>query len=484
MKNLNLLLKSINFKNSLGELNIPVKKICTNSKKVSSGDIFIAIKGKNVDAHYFVEDAILSGAKAIVCEKLPEKISENVVYLEVENSRKALAVIASNYYDNPSKKLNIIGVTGTSGKTTTVTVLKHIFTKMGHRVGMLSSVKNSIVDIEEDSNLTTLESTDLHYFFYKMVEANCDYCFMEVSSQGIDQYRVFGIDFKLCIFTNISHEHLDYHENMLNYTYAKKKLFDNLSSDAIALANKDDRCANVILQNCNAKKYFFSLKQDADFKAKVISNTFEGLELNIENNNVWTNLIGKFNGYNVLAAYSAATLLGKNSSEILISLSTVDRIPGRIDPIYTKSGALAIIDYAHTPEALKSLLENIIAIKKPHQKLILVVGCGGDRDKKKRPITGAIAANLSDVLILTSDNPRTEDPEKIINEIKEGIEENIFSNKKNILSNVNRAEAIKTAISLSSKDDIIVVVGKGHEKYQIVGDKAIEFDDYTELMKW
>ncbi len=464
-----------------------VKGICFDSREVEEGFLFIAQKGTNVDGHKFINTAISKGAKYIVCEFIPEEVQElvqkndGVLFFVVKSSSNALGYIASEYYDNPSNKLKIVGITGTNGKTTTVTLLHNLFMLLGYKVGLVSTIVNKINNREIKATHTTPNAIELNKLFNQMVVEGCEFVFMEVSSHAIVQNRIAGVDFTGGIFSNITHDHLDFHKTFASYIKAKKAFFDNLSPKAFALTNVDDQNGMVMLQNTKAKKYTYSLKTIADFHAIVLENDFEAQLLNIEGVELWTKLIGQFNAYNVLVIYSTAILLGLKKDEILKVLSQLEPAQGRFDSVSTSKGTKAIIDYAHTPDALINVIKTINQIRKSNGRLITVVGCGGDRDKTKRPIMAKIAAENSDTLILTSDNPRTEEPEEILKDMKSGLD--IITEKKSFTI-VNRHDAIKLACQLANKEDVILVAGKGHETYQEVNGVRHHFDDKEEVLKY
>ncbi|MDD3285931.1 MAG: UDP-N-acetylmuramoyl-L-alanyl-D-glutamate--2,6-diaminopimelate ligase [Bacteroidaceae bacterium] len=464
-----------------------VKGICFDSREVEEGFLFIAQKGTNVDGHKFINTAISKGAKYIVCEFIPEDVKElaqknnEILFIVVKNSSNALGYIASEYYDNPSKKLKIVGITGTNGKTTTVTLLHNLFMLLGYKVGLVSTIVNKINNREIKATHTTPNAIELNKLFNQMVVEGCEFVFMEVSSHAIVQNRIAGVDFTGGIFSNITHDHLDFHKTFASYIKAKKAFFDNLSPKAFALTNVDDQNGMVMLQNTKAKKYTYSLKTIADFHAIVLENDFEAQLLNIEGVELWTKLIGQFNAYNVLVIYSTAILLGLKKDEILKVLSQLEPAQGRFDSVSTSKGTKAIIDYAHTPDALINVIKTINQIRKSNGRLITVVGCGGDRDKTKRPIMAKIAAENSDTLILTSDNPRTEEPEEILKDMQSGLD--IITEKKSFTI-VNRHDAIKLACQLANKEDVILVAGKGHETYQEVNGVRHHFDDKEEVLKY
>ena len=474
MAELKDLLYKVHITSTSGHMTAEVKGICFDSRKVKPGFLFVAIKGTQADGHLFIGKAIDMGAVAIVAEKLPESISEKVSYATVKNSAQALGIIAANFYKNPSQQLLLVGVTGTNGKTTVATLLYQLFNSLGHRSGLLSTVVNKIVDRESPATYTTPDSVQLNELLVEMAEAGCKYCFIEVSSHAVDQERVAGLKFAGGIFTNITHDHLDYHKTFENYIKAKKKYFDELSPDAFALVNADDKRGMVMLQNTKARKHSFGLKKMVDFKGKIITNSIDGLELEVGNKTVWFKLIGDFNAYNLLAVYGAAILLGQNSDEVLTHLSAMKGAAGRFELIRPGSKITAIVDYAHTPDALKNVLETIGHFRTGAEQVITVVGCGGNRDKTKRPLMASIACRFSDRVVITSDNPRDEDPMAIIREMQTGIGP---SEIKKTLVMADRAEAIKTACMLAKQKDIILVAGKGHEKYQEIKGVKHPFDD-------
>lgn len=474
MAELKDILYKVHITSTSGSMTVEVKGICFDSRKTKSGFLFVAVKGTLSDGHLFMEKAVASGAIVVVAEKLPERISDNVTYVTVKDSAQALGIIAANYYHNPSHRLKLVGITGTNGKTTVATLLYQLFNSMGHRSGLLSTVVNKIVDKEIPATHTTPDPIQLNELLVQMVEAKCTHCFMEVSSHAVDQKRITGLKFEGAIFTNITHDHLDYHKTFENYIKAKKEYFDSLTSEAFALVNADDKRGMVMLQNTRARKQSFGLKKMVDFKGKIITNSIEGLELEIGNKNVWFKLIGDFNAYNLLAVYGSAILLGEDSDEILTHLSALPGAAGRFELISRGSKITAIVDYAHTPDALKNVLETIAHFRTGAEQLITVVGCGGNRDKSKRPLMASIACRFSDKVVLTSDNPRDEDPMEIIREMQTGIGP---SETRKTLVLVNREEAIKTACMLAKERDIILVAGKGHETYQEIKGVKHPFDD-------
>ena len=458
--------------------NIDIKHITFDSRNIEADTLFVAQVGVHVDGHNYIASAIEKGAVAVVCEQMPETIAPNVVYIKTADSNKALGYIASNFYNNPSTKLKLIGITGTNGKTTTVTLLHQMFRQIGYHTGLISTIVNKIDEKEIPSTHTTPDAINLNRLLWQMVDNGCEYCFMEVSSHAIVQNRIGGLEFFGGIFSNITHDHLDFHKTFAEYISAKKRFFDNLPSSAFALTNIDDRNGQVMLQNTKAKKYTYSIQEIADFNGKILENTFQGLFLNINSKEVWTQLVGRFNAYNLLAIYATARLCEIDEMEALQQLSSLRAAEGRFEYV-SGQGITAIVDYAHTPDALKNVLQTVNDIRMDNQKLITVVGCGGDRDPLKRPIMATIACEMSDTLILTSDNPRTEDPEKILDEMEEGLTN---KQKENTLRISNRQQAIKTACKLAGTGDIIVVAGKGHEKYQEINGVKHHFDDKEELI--
>jgi UDP-N-acetylmuramoyl-L-alanyl-D-glutamate--2,6-diaminopimelate ligase len=474
MRLLKDILYRVKIESVVGNTNIALENLCFDSREVGNYSVFIAIKGTQVDGHHYIETALKNGALAIVCEQLPTELNDEITYVQVENSHAALALMACNFYDNPSQKLNLIGITGTNGKTTTATLLHQLFMNLGHKSGLLSTVVNKIQRQEIPSTHTTPNPIELNELLAQMVTEGCTHCFMEVSSHALVQHRTTGLDFKVAVFTNITHDHLDYHETFDNYIAAKKLLFDNLSIGATALVNRDDFHSEVMLQNCKGSHKSFGLKTMADYKCKIIENAFSGLHLNIDGDEVWTHLIGKFNAYNLLCAYAIADILGEEKIDILTKLSELTPVKGRFQYVRSNNGITGIVDYAHTPDALQKVLDTVDEIRSGNEQVITVVGCGGDRDKDKRPKMAHIASKSSDRVILTSDNPRSEDPEAIINDMQLGIEGADF---KKVLSITNRKEAIKAAVAMAQENDIILVAGKGHETYQIIGDQVLDFND-------
>ena len=478
MRLLREILYKVEINSVVGNTSLSINKIEFDSRLISDGDMYIAISGVNVDGHSFISQAIKNGANCIVCEKIPDNKTDGVVYVNVKSSRKALAIISSNYFDNPSSKLNLIGVTGTNGKTTIATLLFDLYTELEIKSGLISTVKISYDNKNFQANQTTPDSLSINRFLSEMVNSNVRYCFMEVSSHGIDQNRTDGLVFKGGIFTNLTHDHLDYHESFENYRDTKKQFFDSLSNNSFALTNNDDKNGMVMLQNTIADKYTYSLNSVSDFKAKILESSFDGMLLKINSTEFWSKLVGKFNAYNILSVYSAASILGLPKNELLKAMSSLDAVAGRFQ-FYKKNKITAIVDYAHTPDALENILKSINEIKTSENNLITVVGCGGNRDKSKRPLMGDIASNLSSKVIFTSDNPRFEDPEIIIEEMIRGVKS---TNSNKTISISNRKEAIKAACQFARTNDIILVAGKGHESYQEVKGVRSDFDDF-EIVK-
>lgn len=479
MKLLSDILYKARLEEVIGSTNLAISAVTFDSRKVKKDSLFVATRGTAADGHDFIDQAILAGAVAIVCEDLPSMLNEQVTYVKVTNTSLALGFIACNFYDHPSEKLKLVGVTGTNGKTTTVTLLFNLFRSLGYQVGLLSTVQNKINQAVIPSTHTTPDALSLNELLATMVEQGCQYVFMEVSSHAVVQHRIAGLVFTGAVFSNITHDHLDYHKTFDEYIKAKKGFFDALPEDAFALVNKDDRHGMVMLQNTKAHKYTYGLRTVADYKCKVIENHLNGLLLNIDGKEVWVKLIGSFNAYNILAVYATAVLLKQDRNQILIALSNLDAVEGRFQYIKSGAGIIAIVDYAHTPDALKNVLETIRDIRSGGEQVITLVGCGGDRDKTKRPVMAQIACEYSNRVILTSDNPRSEDPEEILNQMQAGISP---AEAKKTLRISDRREAIKTACTLAKAGDIILVAGKGHEKYQEIKGVKHPFDDY-EIVK-
>lgn len=459
----------------VGSTSLSVNAIHFDSRNVGQNDVFVAVKGSLTDGHQYIDLAIEKGAIAVVCENLPEILHSDVTYIEVESASRALAFMAANFYDNPSHNLKLVGVTGTNGKTTVATLLYHMFKKAGYKVGLLSTVKIMVDVTEYPATHTTPDSLTINKYLGLMSDAGVEFCFMEVSSHGIHQNRTEGLLFEGGIFTNLSHDHLDYHSSFAEYRDVKKSFFDNLPKNAFALVNIDDKNGLVMLQNTKAKKYTYALKTYADYRAQILENQMSGLLLKINDNEVWTRLIGNFNAYNILAIYAASELLGLEKVENLRLISELESVSGRFQYLISDSNITAIVDYAHTPDALQNVLETINSIRTKNEELITVVGCGGDRDKTKRPEMGHIASALSTKVIFTSDNPRSEVPEAIIEDIEKGVEP---QNYKKTISITDRKQAIKAACQMVQSKDIILIAGKGHETYQEIKGVRTDFDDY------
>lgn len=468
------LLYGVVIKSLVGNPNVEVAALAFDSRAVKSNSLFFAISGTVVDGHNYIDQTIKSGANVIICEHLPADLSADVTYVVVESSSLTLGVVASNFYGNPSAKLKLVGITGTNGKTTIATLLFQLFRGLGFNVGLISTVQNHINDNIIPATHTTPNPIALNALLRDMVYANCEYCFMEVSSHAVVQHRIAGLTFVGGVFSNITHDHLDFHKTFDSYLKAKKEFFDGLPKSAFALTNADDKNGVVMLQNTKANKKTYALKQMADFKAKIIENKFSGLNLDIDQTDVFFKMVGSFNAYNLLATYGTAVLLGQDKLEVLTILSTLAGAEGRFDYIVSKDGVIAIVDYAHTPDAVQNVLSTIANIRKGNEQVITVIGCGGDRDKTKRPIMARVACDWSDKVILTSDNPRTENPQTIINEMETGVSP---TNQRKVLSIIDRKEAIKTACHIAKPGDIILVAGKGHEKYQEINGERNHFDD-------
>ena len=461
-----------------GETNIEIHNLVFDSRKIEQNDVFFAQKGYSVDGHLFIDKAIELGAIAIICEDLPQEIKTGITYLQVADVNEALAIMAANFYGNPSTKMVLVGVTGTNGKTTIASLLYQLFKKAGYSVGLLSTVKILVDDQEYKATHTTPDSLTINSYLNKMMIANVAYCFMEVSSHGIHQKRTQGLAFNGGVFTNLTHDHLDYHETFSEYRDVKKSFFDNLSKSAFALTNIDDKNGNFMLQNTKARKKTYALKGVADYKAKILEKQFSGTLLKMNASEVWVKLIGQFNASNVAAIYAVAELLGLEKLQILTIISQLENVSGRFETVISEDGVIAIVDYAHTPDALKNVLETINEIRIGNEQLITVVGCGGDRDKAKRPKMAHIASQLSSQVILTSDNPRTENSQKIIEEMEVGI---TAENYKKTLSIIDRRQAIKAACKFSNRGDILLIAGKGHENYQEINGVRTHFDDLEEV---
>jgi UDP-N-acetylmuramoyl-L-alanyl-D-glutamate--2,6-diaminopimelate ligase len=478
MKLLKDILYKVGLVEIIGSTNVAIAAISFDSRKIEMDSLFVAVKGTLSDGHKYIDDTIAKGAVAVLCEELPNILNEKITYIKVNDASVALGIVAGNFYDNPSESLVLVGVTGTNGKTTTVTLLFSLFKKMGYNVGLLSTVKNQINNEIIPATHTTPDAIQLNALLRQMLDKGCTHCFMEVSSHAVMQNRISGIHFSGGVFTNITHDHLDYHKTFQEYIKAKKRFFDMLGSDAFALTNKDDANGELMLQNTKATKKTYSLHAMADFRCKVVENQFSGLLLNIDNNEVWSKLIGNFNAYNLLAVYATAVLLKEDKTNVLTTLSTLSSVEGRFQYIRSDNGIIGIVDYAHTPDALMNVLKTIKDIRTGNEQVITVVGCGGDRDAAKRPIMAKIACDLSNKVILTSDNPRSEEPEAIIKQMEKGVD---AVNHKKTISITDRTEAIKMACSIAKPGDIILVAGKGHEKYQEVKGVKHPFDDMQVL---
>lgn len=474
MKILKDILYKVAIESVTGSTEIDVHKIDFDSRKIDANDVFVAIRGSLSDGHDYIEKAIQLGATAIICDTLPENVEKGITYIKVKDTNSALAFMAANYFGNPSEKLKLVGVTGTNGKTTIASLLFQLFQKAGFKVGLLSTVKIMVDETEYNATHTTPDSLTINHYLNEMIEAGVTHCFMEVSSHGIHQKRTEALHFVGGIFTNLSHDHLDYHPTFAEYRDVKKSFFDSLPKTAFALSNIDDKNGTVMLQNTVARKFTYALKTYADFKAQILESQLSGLLLKVNDNEVWVKLIGTFNAYNVLAIYGTAVELGMDNLEALRLLSDLESVSGRFQYIVSEGNITAIVDYAHTPDALENVLKTIDDIRTKNEQLITVVGCGGNRDKTKRPIMAKIAADFSDKAILTSDNPRNEDPEVILDEMEKGIEAH---NYKKMLRITDRKQAIKTACQLAQPNDIILIAGKGHETYQEINGVRHHFDD-------
>ena len=474
-----MILKDILYKVSIravkGSTDVEINDLQIDSRKVSAGGCFIAVRGSVADGHRFIETAITNGAAVIICETLPEQTNENITWVQVENSAAAAGYASHNFYGGPSLKVKLVGVTGTNGKTTIVTLLWKLFSALGYKCGLVSTVQNQIGDMAIPATHTTPDAVSINALLSQMVDARCEYVFMECSSHAIHQHRITGLQFSGALFSNITHDHLDYHKTFDEYIRVKKSWFDALPSSAFAITNADDKRGMVMLQNTVAKKYYYSLKTMADFKGKILDNSLTGLHLMVNDTEVYFRMIGEFNAYNLLAVYGAAVCLGEDKSQVLQLLSSLDGAEGRFDYMVSSNDKIiAIVDYAHTPDALLNVLATIKKLRQGNERIITVVGCGGDRDKTKRPVMAAVACEYSDKVIFTSDNPRSEDPLQILQEMEAGV--NVVARKKYITI-ADRKEAIKAAVALAVKQDIVLVAGKGHEKYQDIKGVKNHFDD-------
>ena len=474
MKAVREILYKVNINKVIGDTGTLIRNVVSDSREVIEKDLYIAIDGVNVNGHKFINSAIKKGAICIVCEVLPEKLHEGILYVLVKSTRESIGIISSNYFSNPSSKLKLIGITGTNGKTTIATLLYSLYKTAGLKAGLISTVINYVDGKEIDSTQTTPDSLTINKLLYQMVEEGVQYCFMEVSSHGIEQRRISGLEFAGGIFSNLTHDHLDYHNSFDDYRDVKKDFFDNLPNTAFSLINKDDKNGKYMVQNTKSRIFTYGLKTYADYKIKILEFSLEGMLLKINESEFWSNLSGKFNAYNLLAVFSTASILGMPFSETLQLMSMLKNVKGRFE--YLKlNNITAIVDYAHTPDALKNIINSINEIKTSKESLITIIGCGGNRDKSKRPVMGDIASSLSSKVIFTSDNPRNESPEKIIQDMVSGVKP---LNSVKTISIANRKEAIKTACQLAKSNDIILIAGKGHEKFQEINNKKHLFDDY------
>lgn len=480
MKTLQQLLQAIRIKQSVGDLEIPVSAIEIDSRKVGAGAVFVAIRGVQSDGHLFITRAINAGAVAVVCDTMPEAQVEGVAYVQVNDTQEATALMATTFFEHPSARLKLVGVTGTNGKTTIATVLFKLFRQLGYRCGLISTVQNQIDELVIPATHTTPDAISLNALLNQMQREGCTHVFMECSSHAIHQHRITGLTFAGALFSNITHDHLDYHKTFDEYIRVKKSFFDGLPAGAFAISNADDKRGEVMLQNTVAKKYFYSLKTLAAFKGKILENALTGLVMTVNDKEVHFRLIGEFNAYNLLAVYGAAVCLGENSDEVLTALSMLSGAEGRFDYIISKNGVIGIVDYAHTPDALENVLTTIKKLRKGYEQIITVVGCGGDRDKTKRPVMAQAACDLSDRVILTSDNPRTEDPEQILRDMETGLSS---AAKRKYITITDRKEAIVQAVAFAKPEDIVLVAGKGHEKYQDINGVKHPFDDKLVLQE-
>ncbi len=481
MRTLADIIKNINIIRSEGAMDIAIGKICFDSRLVRESDVFVALKGTQSDGHAFIPDVISKGAAVVVCEEWPNCKDVKCTILQVVNSHETLAVMASEYYGRPSEKLRLVGVTGTNGKTTIASLLYQLFTNLGYKCGLLSTINTRIAGKISEATHTTPDAIQINFLLSQMVEAGCEYAFMEVSSHAAHQRRIGGLYFSGGIFTNLTHDHLDYHKDFREYLMAKKLFFDALPKGAFALVNTDDKNSKVMVQNCKAKVYGYSVKGMSDFKGKVAESHLDGNLLLIGNRELWTRLPGVFNAYNILAIFGAASLLKADTDELFTEISKLDSVSGRFEILRSAGGITAIVDYAHTPDALENVLKTIREIKTDENRLITIVGAGGNRDKTKRPVMARIAASLSDKLILTSDNPRNEEPESILNDMKAGLDPVLV---RKMISITDREEAIRATCSFAEKSDIILVAGKGHETYQEIKGVKHHFDDHEMLKKY
>ncbi len=474
MKLLKDILYKVNINSVIGSTNVKINKIEFDSRKILENDLFVAIKGNNIDGNQFIPQAIKKGAIVVLCQEIPNEIIKGATYVKVKDIRESLALVCSNYYDNPSKKINLIGITGTNGKTTTSNLMFQLFNLFNYKVGLISTNKIVIGDKKIESNHTTPDPLTLNKVLDEMIESKVEFCFMEVSSHAIKQKRIYGLNFKAGVFTNLSHDHLDYHKTFSEYREIKKKFFDSLDTNSLAIVNIDDKNGNYMVQNCRAKIYRYALKSNADYSLKIFEKDFDGMKMEINGSEVWTSLIGNFNAYNILATYSLAKNFDFKEEEILNNVSRFKTVEGRFEKISkNKSNKIGIVDYAHSPDSIQNILQTLNDLK--HKSLLItVLGCGGDRDEEKRPLMGKIAASLSDRVVFTSDNPRFEDPKLIIEQMEAGVDKKDLYKVSSI---IDRRKAIKFACEINPGNDVILVAGKGHEKYQINGENKIDFDD-------
>ncbi|MFR9503379.1 MAG: UDP-N-acetylmuramoyl-L-alanyl-D-glutamate--2,6-diaminopimelate ligase [Rikenellaceae bacterium] len=474
MKRLTEIFKNIDVKRWVGSGDIAIGNLEYDSRAVGDQSCFFALRGTLSDGHAYIDSAIERGARGVVCEQLPESLAPFVSYILVEDSHLALGVAAAELYDNPSRELKLMGITGTNGKTTTATLLYDLFRTLGYRVGLISTVVYCIDEQRIESTHTTPDAVRLQSMLRQMVDCGCEYCFMEVSSHAIVQNRISGLSFTGALFSNITHDHLDYHHTFAEYIKAKKRLFDTLPKQAFAITNIDDRNGEVMLQNCRASRYTYSLRSMASYRCKIVEMHLNAMLLRLDGEEIWVGSTGRFNAYNMLAIYSVARLLGVDKRECLVALSSLQAVCGRFETMPLPNGATAIIDYAHTPDALESVISTIEEIIAPEQQLIVVCGCGGERDREKRPKMAQIATSHASLSIFTSDNPRSEDPQVILSEMVEGVTDRTAR----YISIVDRREAIRTALLFAQRGDVVLIAGKGHEKYQIIGDRKLHFDDH------
>ena len=478
MNNLRDILYGVRITDVVGSTDLEISGLTLDSRKTVAGSLFAAIRGTQVDGHHYIDQAVKGGAVAVVAEELPNTTNDKVTYIIVQDSSAALAVIAENFFDNPSKSLSLVGITGTNGKTTIATLCYHLFTTLGFKTGLLSTIENRIGDQIIESTHTTADAITISGLLRKMLDSGCTHCFMEVSSHALHQNRTTGLDFNGAVFTNITHDHLDYHKTFKDYLNTKKKLFDDLSSDAFAISNYDDKNGKIILQNSNAKKVSYAIKSIADYKGKILENSFDGLVIQVENYELHSKLVGDFNAYNLIAIYAVARELEVEALDALTAISDLDPAEGRFEYFTSINKVIGIVDYAHTPDALVKVLKTIQSIRTGNEKLITVVGCGGNRDKTKRPLMAKVACENSDKVVFTSDNPRNESPQAILHEMEEAVR---MSYPQKYLVNENREHAIQTAITMAEAGDIVLVAGKGHEKYQEIMGEKHPFDDMMVL---